>query len=570
MVRTVQRGVRTALAGEVGSVRLRLGGGRSTAAVRRCVAVYAVSPLCEWAVWIAVLVDAFERGGPATSGRVAIALLVPPMLVTPLVARAACRPAPLGIVGRGLAAQAACYAVAAAGLVLDGPLVVTVIATSVALCTVPFMRPCLSMSVPGLVTSSAQLTAVNAAITTADANASFLGPLGAAGLMAWHGPAPVFAVSACLAVAGAATVARLVPAARGAGRHPGGPATVAGDRVPSRARVLGGSRELPRDLIVAVCAPCALLGAFDLIGVSLALGALGLGSAGAGWLGALFGAGAVVGGMASRDLVARRRLAMPIVGALVGIAVLTAVLAAWTVLAVTAAVFATAGAARASADACGRTLLQRSVRLEALGPTLAVVELGSSLAFLFGSLITQALLALVSMTAALVTLSVVFSAVAAGAMRGLRRADGTADVAIVEVRLLRASPVLGGLPSPVLEQLARLARRATSATDEVVVSQGDVGDEYFVIVDGQVEVLVDGVSVRTMTKGSGFGEVALLADLRRTATVVARTPLTVLVIDRAAFLGAVLGHDAASRTAWEIARRWHAPLRTTDAATPEG
>jgi len=93
-----------------------------------------------------------------------------------------------------------------------------------------------------------------------------------------------------------------------------------------------------------------------------------------------------------------------------------------------------------------------------------------------------------------------------------------------------------------------------------IVHQGDRGDAYFVIAEGTAEVSVDGTWIRNMARGQGFGEIALLADVERTATVVATTAICVLVLDRAQFLDVVGGHAASERLAWKVARALHAPL----------
>ena len=83
--------------------------------------------------------------------------------------------------------------------------------------------------------------------------------------------------------------------------------------------------------------------------------------------------------------------------------------------------------------------------------------------------------------------------------------------------------------------------------------EGDHGDCYYAVADGSVEVTREGVSLRTLGRGEGFGEIALLHDVTRTATVTALTDTTLVEIDREAFLVAVTGHGHTSRRAERVA-----------------
>jgi CRP-like cAMP-binding protein len=131
----------------------------------------------------------------------------------------------------------------------------------------------------------------------------------------------------------------------------------------------------------------------------------------------------------------------------------------------------------------------------------------------------------------------------------LRSLDARAQVDERPRTLLRGIPMFGLLPLPTLDALASALRPVEVGDGEAVFRQGDVGDRYFVIDDGAVEVLIDGEPVRTMEAGQGFGEIALLRDVPRTATVVARGPVRLLALEREAFLPAVTGHAGATRAA---------------------
>ena len=91
--------------------------------------------------------------------------------------------------------------------------------------------------------------------------------------------------------------------------------------------------------------------------------------------------------------------------------------------------------------------------------------------------------------------------------------------------------------------------------------EGEVGDDYYAVVDGTLEVTIRGRHRREMGRGEGFGEIALLADVPRTATVAALTEGSLLVIERGAFRTAVTGRDSgASGRVGRGKRAWHPEL----------
>jgi CRP-like cAMP-binding protein len=98
----------------------------------------------------------------------------------------------------------------------------------------------------------------------------------------------------------------------------------------------------------------------------------------------------------------------------------------------------------------------------------------------------------------------------------------------------------------------------------VVTTQGAPGDQFYAVADGSFDVAVDGRHVRTMERGSGFGEIALLANRPRTATITAYTAGTLLALQREPFLVAVTGSEAARRAAFGTMRRFGVELDAGD------
>jgi CRP-like cAMP-binding protein len=128
-------------------------------------------------------------------------------------------------------------------------------------------------------------------------------------------------------------------------------------------------------------------------------------------------------------------------------------------------------------------------------------------------------------------------------MRGLRRIDLVA-FAPPELGLLRSVSLLSLLPEPTLESLARALIRIEVAAGETFIREGDPGDLFYVIETGTVDVTKDGRPVATLGPGDYVGEIALLRDVPRTATVTAASAVVLQALDREHFIPAVTGQGA--------------------------
>jgi cAMP-dependent protein kinase regulator len=101
--------------------------------------------------------------------------------------------------------------------------------------------------------------------------------------------------------------------------------------------------------------------------------------------------------------------------------------------------------------------------------------------------------------------------------------------------VLRALPLFARLPRDELGQAAKRFTTREFEADSALVRQGDAGDRYFVILGGTADVVVDGAVVGRLMPGDGFGEIALLHDVPRRATVTARERVKVATLERASF-----------------------------------
>jgi CRP-like cAMP-binding protein len=100
---------------------------------------------------------------------------------------------------------------------------------------------------------------------------------------------------------------------------------------------------------------------------------------------------------------------------------------------------------------------------------------------------------------------------------------------------LGRAPLFEGLSRDELKELAKLSEDLEVPEGKVLCREGETAQEFFVIVDGEVDVTQDGERVATLSDGDFFGEIALLEDIPRTATVTAKAPLRFFVLTRQAF-----------------------------------
>jgi hypothetical protein len=149
----------------------------------------------------------------------------------------------------------------------------------------------------------------------------------------------------------------------------------------------------------------------------------------------------------------------------------------------------------------------------------------------------------------------------------LRRFDARLEHHDLEVELLRHQPIFEDLPMPVLDNLAGRLVPVQFHAGEVIMSEGDYGDRYLLIVDGAVAFTQHGASVNALQSGSAFGEIALVRDIPRTATAVATTPVVARALDREAFLAA-LGCDPGAHVSADAVVDEH--LARTPTTNPDG
>lgn len=517
-----------------------------SATLRRLMAGFLAFSISEWATWLAIVVYAYARGGATEAATLAFLQLAPSIVVAPLASSLGDRyPRARVLVGTYLFQGLAMGTVALA-LAVDSPSWVVYAAAIVAATAVTLTRPVQAALLPEVVATPDQLTAANVTSGAAESLGKLIGPIVAGVLVGLGGPELTFAVSAGAMLASGFM---LLPMARAAAR----PLEFDGEERPGIGSV---GRELAAGFAAIIHDPSllavvavytvslALYGALDIFYAVLAIDVLGLGDAGVGFLGAATGIGSLAGSAASVGLIGRARLTPAIVVAslLFGGAVAAISLAPGTVAVV--ALLAAGGAGGVVIAVGSQSLVQRIAPATVLSRVFGVLEGSNMAAQAIGALAVPLLIVIAGPAGAFAIAGLALPAVVAMVARGLGSADRRAMVPTGPLMRLRAVPMFAALAGPVIERLARVALPMSVASGTAVVVEGDAGDRYYVIESGQAEVRIGGQLIRVLGPGQGFGEIALLRDVPRTATVTAIGTLDLLALEREPFLEAMTGQPA--------------------------
>ena len=284
----------------------------------------------------------------------------------------------------------------------------------------------------------------------------------------------------------------------------------------------------------------------------MAVDVLDAGAAWAGYLNTAYGAGSLVLGALAAVLIGRRL--GPVV---LGVAVLLGLaLAAVTVsgLVVVMLLLAVVGGTRTLLDISVRVLLQRTVPPERLAGIFGVAEGLLMLGLAAGSLLVPLLMSIGGATLAVLGAAAILPALVLARLPLLLRLDQHARVPVVEISLLRQIPLFAHLPATPLAALAQGLERIEFEPGETLVREGETGEHYYAIADGDVTVMQQDRPIARLGRADGLGEIALMRSVPRTATAVAETRVLAYRLGRDAFLEAVTGHRAVLESAEEVVR----------------
>lgn len=511
--------------------------------LRRALLAYLTFSTVEMGSWVTILVWAHSEGGATTVGLVAVVLTLPAAVLAPFLAsgvdrlpRALAPPISYALVALSLGATAS-------AMVLSAPFAVVTMLGVVSTVVIGACRPAHHSLTPCLIESPTDLMAANVVATTAEGVGQFAGPALAGVVMAVATPGISLMVFAALTLVATVLTTGFPPVS------PPDPVSASIDGAGLRVGLRRLRQDAPSRAPIAIVGIDGVVeGAVDVLLVVLAIDVLMLGDGGAGYLNAALGVGAIIGGLGSYALVGRRNLSFPLLvtGLLTGAAML--LIAA---LPRAAVMVAAAGIGFGVIAMITKTMLQRLTPGHLMGRMFGWLE-GVQLGGLaLGSALAPLAIAWVGATASFGLFGLAVPVAVLLFWRRLAAADREADTPTEAIEALRGVDVISALPPEALEALARGAaiRRAPSGT--VLVTEGDIGHEMYVIRDGGVQVSRGRELIATLGPGEIFGEIAVLSDAPRIATVSTVTDTTVLAIGRDAFLSA-LSTDPATRYGVEV------------------
>ena len=498
----------------------------------------------EWAYVVGLGVIAFDAGGVRGVSLAAISRMVPAALVTPFISPISDRHSRRGVLVVTGVGRAAAVILGGLILILDLPVIGVYICVALASPLSVLMRPAYSALLPSLVRTPHELAACNVATTVIESASMVTGPGLAGILLAFDEPGTVFIVSG-FAFLWSALLAWRLPASEQVARN-------------SHRRLITESVEgvvaikgLPHAvlLILLYLAQTLIRGALNVLIIVVALQLLRMGQPGVGLLNGAIGVGGVVGAIAPMILMSGRGFGFAFLTGLALWGLPLALIGIWPTPVLAVALVAMLGSARSVVEVSGITALQRIVPAGVLGRVLSLLEGAITLALALGAVLAPVLVAIVGTRAALIATGLSLPVLALFSIPAMQAFDRSQAATRDRLHLLRGVSIFEPLPIVALDHLAGRLQQIVASTGQVICRQGGKGDTFFVIAEGDVEVSVDGKSTRIQGRGEFFGEIALLRDVPRTATVTAINKVVLYALHRDDFIGTVTGHAEASAAA---------------------
>jgi MFS family permease len=508
-----------------------------------------------WSFTIALGVYGFEAHGVAGVGLVALIRLLPGALASPVAGMVADRYSRRTVLIRSSLAMALVLAGAAFVAGLDASVNVVFVFPALFAVAASTYAPAEAAMFPVLARTPQELSACNVNHSAME-NGGFLAAAISTGLLLTAtSPATVFAVAA---VAMAVAVLILFAVQRD-----DRPQYFEEEELSSvvRETTLGlralifqpGLRLTSLTLIVLML----FEGFADVIIIAMALEELHLAEGSVGFLNAAWGIGALVGSAGLALMLDRGRLVLAIAGGSLFLSVATVLPGFWPHATTTYVAWFGIGLGFIFVEVAAKTLMHRLGSDETMGRVISALESGRLAAMAIGSIGAIVLVNALHPRGALIALGALMPLFVLVCWVRLRAFEVGAPVAEDRYQLLRGNSIFAPLPIATVERLSHALSPVTAVAGEEVIVQGQRGDRFYVIESGQVEVFENGDFRRNEGPGESFGEIALLHDVRRTATVRATVETKLLALDREQFLSAVTGHRRSRQLAGTVVDdRW--------------
>ena len=531
--------------------------------------------ICEWASFIALMVFAFAQGGATAIGIISLVQLIPAAVIAPFGSVLGDRFPREKVFLLAEASMSAACVLAAVAALLDAPSILIYAAACTVGWLLTLVRPTHGALLPWLARDPTELTTAYTAAGLIESLCVLLGPLLATAFFALGtalgvgGPGLVYAALAVLLAIGALLLSGV--RSQAPPPDPRGRTSAVWSEMSAGFRYVW-SDPRPRALVGALGLWTFVLGFIDTLIVVLALDVLGIGQTGVGALNAALGIGGVIGAAVAVVAGSRERLfpAFRAGSFLYGVPVA----AIGAVPPFAPVLLGLAGSGAVLYDVSGRTMLQRLIPDQKLTRSLGVLEsvyMGSEG---LGAFAAAALVTLAGPRWTFAIAGVIVPTVCFGLRRRLRAVDVGARVPADDLALLRRTSLFEPLPAAAVERLARNSVPAVVEAGTTIIREGDVGDRVYVIASGEADVSANGSHVATLGPGDHVGEIALLRDVPRTATVVATTEVRLLSLERDVFLRTMTGdepaHAAAHSAAEDRLRKLAVPEPPGTEASPEG
>jgi MFS family permease len=511
--------------------------------IRRIEGAWAASIIAHWAYGIALAVFAYREGGAAAVGLVGLVRFLPSAVASPFAAMLGDRYRRERVIVTAELTRATLLTLTFVVVATDGPVALVFVLAGLVAVAYSAVRPAQAALLPSLARNPRELTAANVTSTTIESLGIFGGPAIGGVLLAATSPDVVFAAAAASFLLAAFLVSRVrvdMPTERAERRGGAVQEFAAGFVTLAREPGL-------RVLVVLLASQTLVAGALNVLIVVSALQLLDLGEQGVGFLNSAIGIGGLVGALVSAALIGRRLTTNFLIGILlwgVPIALIGAIPEPVPALLFLAVV----GLGNTLVDVSAYTLLQRAVPDEVLARVFGAVQ-GLWVGTIgVGAIIAPLLIAALDIRGALIATGALLPILTTVLRRRLSELDEV-PVPVQELELLHSIDIFAPLPPPTLESLARALIPVRVEAGREVVRQGEPGDRFYIVATGELEILVDGQVVRVTGPGSYFGEIALLRDVMRTATVRAKTDVELEALERDDFIAAVTGHAASAEAA---------------------